>query len=64
MRRRRREKCPVAISIMLIVVGVIMGTIFVFGAKYWGKEIQRKDFTYYIKEMIKNYSAYIEKALQ
>lgn len=43
MRRRRREKCPVAIAIMLIVVGVIMGTIFVFGTKYWGKEIQRKD---------------------
>lgn len=33
------------------------------GNIYIEKEISRKDITYYIKEMIKNYSAYIEKAL-
>ena len=33
------------------------------GNIYIGKEIPRKDITYYLKEMIKNYSTYIEKAL-
>lgn len=33
------------------------------GNIYIEKEIHRKDITYYLKEMIKNYSAYIEKAL-
>ena len=33
------------------------------GNIYIEKEIPRKDITYYLKEMIKNYSTYIEKAL-
>ena len=32
-------------AVMLLVVGLILGSIFVFGSQYWGEPIQREDAT-------------------
>ena len=43
MRKKEKQKTSPGTAVMLLVVGLILGSIFVFGSQYWGEPIQRED---------------------
>ena len=53
-KRRKKQEISLGTAVMLLVVGLILGSIFVFGSQYWGEPIQRKDAI----EMSATYEAY------
>ena len=42
-KRRKKQEISIGTAVMLLVVGLILGSIFVFGSQYWGEPIQRED---------------------
>ena len=44
-KRRKKQEITLGTAVMLLVVGLILGSIFVFGSQYWGEPIQREDAT-------------------
>lgn len=44
-KRRKKQEISLGTAVMLLVVGLILGSIFVFGSQYWGEPIQREDAT-------------------
>ena len=44
-KRRKKQEITLGTAMMLLVVGLILGSIFVFGSQYWGEPIQREDAT-------------------
>ena len=42
-KRRKKQGTSLGTAVMLLVVGLILGSIFVFGSQYWGEPIQRED---------------------
>ena len=44
-KRREKQEITLGTAMMLLVVGLILGSIFVFGSQYWGEPIQREDAT-------------------
>ena len=38
-----REPMPVGVAIFLIVAGLILGTVFIFGMQFWGESIDREE---------------------
>lgn len=42
-RRRSQDPMPVGVAIFFVVVGLIIGTVFIFGNRYWAKPIQKTD---------------------
>ena len=42
-KRRKKQGTSLGTAVMLLVVGMILGSIFVFGSQYWGEPIQRED---------------------
>ena len=44
-KRRKKQEMTFGTAVMLLVVGLILGSIFVFGSQYWGEPIQREDAT-------------------
>lgn len=45
MSKKEKQKTSPGTAVMLLVVGLILGSIFVFGSQYWGEPIQREDAT-------------------
>ena len=43
MSKKEKQKTSPGTAVMLLVVGLILGSIFVFGSQYWGEPIQRED---------------------
>lgn len=43
MGKRKKQEITLGTAVMLLVVGLILGSIFVFGSQYWGEPIQRED---------------------
>ena len=44
-KRKKKQEISLGTAVMLLVVGLILGGIFVFGSQYWGEPIQREDAT-------------------
>ena len=44
-KRRKKQEITLRTAVMLLAVGLILGSIFVFGSQYWGEPIQREDAT-------------------
>ena len=44
-KRKKKQEISLGTAVMLLVVGLILGSIFVFGSQYWGEPIQREDAT-------------------
>ena len=44
-KRRKKQEMTFGTAVMLLVVGLILGSIFIFGSQYWGEPIQREDAT-------------------
>ena len=42
-KRRKKQEISIGTAVMLLVFGLILGSIFVFGSQYWGEPIQRED---------------------
>ena len=42
-KKRKKQKTPPGTAVMLLVVGLILGGVFVFGSQYWSEPIQRED---------------------
>ena len=42
-KRRKKQEISLGTAVMLFVVGLILGSIFVFGSQYWGEPIQKED---------------------
>ena len=42
-KRRKKQEMTFGTAVMLLVVGLILGSIFIFGSQYWGEPIQRED---------------------
>lgn len=42
-KRRKKQEITLGTAVMLLVVGLILGSIFIFGSQYWGEPIQRED---------------------
>ena len=53
-KRRKKQEISLGTAMMLLVVGLILGSIFVFGSQYWGEPIQREDAI----ELSATYEAY------
>ena len=53
-KRKKKQEISLGTAVMLLVVGLILGSIFVFGSQYWGEPIQREDAT----EVSATYEAY------
>lgn len=53
-KRKKKQEISLGTAVMLLVVGLILGSIFVFGSQYWGEPIQREDAT----EVSEIYQAY------
>ena len=53
-KRRKKQEISLGTAVMLLVVGLILGSIFIFGSQYWGEPIQREDAV----EISASYEAY------
>ncbi len=42
-RRIKTEPLPLSIAIIFLVIGLVLGTVFVFGGQYWNEEVNRED---------------------
>lgn len=42
-KRRKKQEISLGTAVMLLVFGLILGSIFVFGSQYWGEPIHRDD---------------------
>lgn len=42
-KKRKKQKTSPGTAVMLLVVGLILGSVFVFGSQYWSEPIQRED---------------------
>ena len=43
MRKRRKEPMSVFTAIVLLLVGIFIGSVFIFGQQYWHREIQKEE---------------------
>ena len=42
-RKKKSENMPVGYAVVLLVIGLSLGTVFTFGVQYWGEPIERGD---------------------
>ena len=45
MRKSKSDPMPLKLAVFMLVIGVLLGSVFVFGMQYWNKSIPREDCT-------------------